>query len=107
MEFENYSERNKSLKNFDTFQKPDNKYKKVNRFSVKKGEMVTTSVVKTKFSQLNDKRFYFPNGVLSLPFRHTSLNEISDLKFEKGQKIEQYFWEEKEIYFKCKKKGTQ
>ena len=53
--------------------------------------MVTTSVVKTKFLQINDKRFYFPNGVLSLPFGHPSLEEISELKAEKGQKIEQYF----------------
>lgn len=65
MDSENYAERIKSLKNFDTFEQPKNEYKKVNRFVVKKGEMVTTSVVKTRFLQINDKHFYFPNGVLS------------------------------------------
>ena len=50
--------------------------------------MVTTSVMKTKFSQINDKRFYFPNGIRSLPYGHPSFTEISDFKTEKGQKIE-------------------
>ena len=58
--------------------------------------MVTTTVVKRKFSQINGKSFYFPNGILSLPSGHSSLKEISDFKTEKGQKIEKYFWEEKE-----------
>ena len=54
--------------------------------------MVTTSVMKTKFSQINDKRFYFPNGILSLPYGHPSFTEISDFKTEKGQKIENQRW---------------
>ena len=53
--------------------------------------MVTTSAVKTKFSQINDKRFYFPNGVLSLPNGHPSLEEIDKFKNDKGQKIGKYF----------------
>ena len=58
--------------------------------------MVTTSIVKTKFLQLNDKRFYFPYGILSLPFGHPSFKELDEFKNEKGQRIEEYFWEEKE-----------
>ena len=88
MEFLNFGNRNKPLVNFDTFEPPVNEYKQVGRFTVKKGEMVTTSVMKTKFSQLNDKRFYFPNGVLSLPYGYPSLRETDDFKKEKGQKIE-------------------
>ena len=34
------------------------------RFVVKKGDMVTTKVAKTKFSQLNNKRFYFPSDII-------------------------------------------
>lgn len=60
MDFENYAERIKSLKDFDSFEQPKNEYKNVGRFLVKKGEMVRASVVKTKFSQLNNKRLYFP-----------------------------------------------
>ena len=62
MEFSNYANRIKSLVNFDTFEKPPAEYKKIFRFTVKQGEMVKTNVIKTKFSQLNDKRFYFPDG---------------------------------------------
>ena len=55
-----------------------------------------TKVTKTKYSQLNDKSFYFPNGIILLPFGHASLEEISEFKTEKGQKIEIYFWQGKE-----------
>ena len=58
--------------------------------------MVTKKVTKTKHSQLNDKKFYFPNDIISLHFDHPSLKEISEFKTEKGQKIEKYFWQEKE-----------
>ena len=70
--------------------------KDVVRTSVKKGEMTTHKITKTKFSQLNDKRFYFPNGISSLPFGHLSLNELDEYKKNKGQRIEKYFWTEKE-----------
>ena len=66
------------------------------RFVVKKRDMVMTKVTKTKYSQLNDKSFYFPNGIILLPFGHASLEEISEFKTEKGQKIEIYFWQGKE-----------
>ena len=62
MEFSNYGNRIKSLVNFDTFEKPPAEYKDVARFTVKQGDIVKTVVNKTKFSQLNDKRFYFPDG---------------------------------------------
>ena len=41
-------------------------------------------------------RVYFPNGIILLPFGHPSLEEISEFKTEKGQKIEIYFWQGKE-----------
>ena len=58
--------------------------------------MTTHKITKTKFSQIKDKRFYFPNGILSLPFGHLSLNELDEYKKNKGQRIEKYFWTEKE-----------
>ena len=78
MEYSNYCNCIKSLTNFDMFEKPFNEYKEVARFVFKKGAMVKTVVAKTRFSQLNDKRFYFPDGVLSLPYRHPSLSEIDN-----------------------------
>ena len=55
--------------------------------------MVQTTVQKTKSSQLNDKRSYFPDWVLSLPYGHKALDEKDEFKKQKGQKIEKYFWQ--------------
>ena len=96
MEYENYTERIKPLFDFKTYKKPKLDMKELVRISVKKGEMTTHKITKTKFSQLNDKRFHFPNGILSLPFGHSSLNEIDEYKKNKGQRTEKYFWTEKE-----------
>ena len=68
MEYENYAERIKPIVDFETYEKPKADLKEVVRISVKKVEMTTHKITKTKFSQLNDKRFYFPNGVISIPF---------------------------------------
>ena len=75
MEYENFAERIKHLYDFDSYQPPKADTKEVVRFSVKKGEMTTHKIVKTKFSQINDKTFYFPKRILSLPFSHLSLKE--------------------------------
>ena len=91
MEFKNYADRIKPIKEFYKFQKSKNDSKDVVRISVKKGEMLTHKIKKNKFSQLNDKQFYFPNWVISVPFGHFSLNEIDNFKKEKEQKIEKYF----------------
>ena len=96
MEYENYAERIKPLFDFKTYKKPKLDMKELVRISVKKGEMTTHKITKTKFSQLNDKRFHFPNGILSLPFGHSSLNEIDEYKKNIGQGTEKYFWTEKE-----------
>ena len=91
MEYSNYAARIKALFNFDSYAKPKNEKKTVIRISVKKGEMTTHKTMKSKFFQLNDKRFYFPNAIVSLPFGHEALSEIEKLKKNKGQRIEQYF----------------
>ena len=103
MEYQNYANSIKSLTNFDTFQKVPSEYKEVDRFVVKKGDMVKTTATKTKFSQLNDKRFYFPGGILSLPYGHPSLEEISNIKSEQGLKLEKYFRQERRTFKNGKK----
>ena len=80
MEYENFAERIKPLFDFENYQAPKADMKDVVRISVKKGEMTTSKMVKTKFSQLNDKRFYFPNAILYLPFGHSSLKDIDEYK---------------------------
>ena len=84
MEFENYTNRIKSLVNFDAFEKSPTEFKEVSHFTVRQGEIVKTTVQKTKFSQLNDKKVYFPDGILSLTYGHQSLKEIDDFKRLKG-----------------------
>ena len=68
------------MDNFDTFEKSPTYFKEVSRFMVQGGEMKKETIVKNKFSQLNDKRFYFPNGILSLPFYHSDLKELNKFK---------------------------
>ena len=91
MDFHNYANRIKCLKNFDTFEQLINECKKVDRFMVKKKRNGNYICNKDKIFAT-----YFPNGILSLPYGHPSLTKIHDFKTERGQKIEKYFWEEKE-----------
>ena len=76
----------KSLVNFETFEQPPLDQKQVSRITVDHGEVVKKTSIKSKFSQLNDKRFYFPDRVISLSFGHPNLKEIDQFKKEKGQK---------------------
>ena len=103
MEYKNYAERIKSLLNFKTYKKPKADVKDVVRISVKKGEMTTHKIKRKKFSQLNDKRFYFPNAVVSLPFGHISLKKIDEYEKDKGRRIEKYFWTKKEKLLELEK----
>ena len=43
----------------------------------------------------------------SLPFGHQNLKEIDEFKKEKGQKIERYFWEEKNVLLRMEKNALQ
>ena len=65
MNYENFAERIKPLYDFNTYKKPKADSKNLVRISIKKGEMTTHTIKKNKFSQLNSKRFYFPNGIIS------------------------------------------
>ena len=100
MDYENFTERIKPLFHFDTYVKLTAETKSVVRISVKKGEMTTYRITKSKFSQLNDKRFYFPNAIISLPFGHQVLQEIDQYKKNQGQRIEKYFLTKKEHLLK-------
>ena len=62
--------------------------------------MTTYRITKSKFSQLNGKRFYFPNAIISFPFGHGVLNETDEYKKSQGQRIEKHFLKEKEHLLK-------
>ena len=38
--------------------------------------MIFEEIEKSKFSQINNKRYYFSNGIVSLPYSHPYLKEI-------------------------------
>ena len=81
--FENFSDRINSLINFDTFKKTLADFEEVSRLTVLNGEMKKQkkkktkkkrkTVVKSTFPQINDKRFYFADGITSLPLSHPHL----------------------------------
>ena len=63
--------------------------------------------LKTKFPQFNNKRFYFSHGTTSLPLSHPYLKELVEYKKKMGQRIEKYFWHEKETLLNIENKTQQ
>ena len=49
-------------------------------FQIINESMQVKSVIKVQSGQLNDKRLYFSNGLISLPFGHPYLEELSKEK---------------------------
>ena len=78
MNFEAYSERLATLHEYCF----ENKLKKIEqkRFQVLKDSMEMKSVKKTQFAGLNDKRYYFDDGIVSLPFGHFLLTKVREEK---------------------------
>ena len=72
------------MDDFDTFQKPPIDLKEVSRLAVKAAKMKKETVVKNKFCQINDKKFYVPDGILSLLFHHPNLKEPNEFKEKMG-----------------------
>ena len=63
---------------------------KQKRFEVKNESMQMKSASKVQFGQLNDKWFYFSNGIISLPSGHPYLEELRKEK-HKYQDIHRFF----------------
>ena len=53
--------------------------------------MVKSIYVKSKFTQLNDKRFYFPDEIVSLSFYRLILSKINEIKQKKARKLKNIF----------------
>ena len=80
MSFESYAARIKNLKHDLDSEKKNEKKIIQKRLQVKNTNMTMTSVNKVQFASLNDKRYYFSDGIVSLPFGHPSLNEVREYK---------------------------
>ena len=81
MNFETYSERLATLPEFY----PPKKIKKITqkRSQVVNESMRMKSVNKTQFAGLNNKRYYFPDGIVYLPFGHFLLEKVRKKKKKK------------------------
>ena len=77
--FESYAMRINSLRE-DVDSKRDEKKITQKRLQVKNTNMTMTIVNKVQFASLNDKRYYFSDGIVSLPFGHPSLKQVREYK---------------------------
>ena len=68
MEFEDYTKRINSIREIETFGQLPKKKQKQNRFTIKNNHMVHEETEKSKFAQMNDKRYYFSDGIVFSPF---------------------------------------
>ena len=75
MNFESYVMRINTLREFD-----DKKEIVQKRLQVKNTNMTMISINKVQFARLNDKRYYFSDGIVSLPFGHPALNKVREYK---------------------------
>ena len=78
MDFEAYSERPATLHEYHFESKPKKIEQK--RFQIVNTSMQMKSVKKIQFAGLNNKRFYFYDGIVSLPFGHFLLSKIREVK---------------------------
>ena len=59
------------------------------------------AVSKVQFGRLNDKRFYFSNGIMSLPYGHPSMENLRKEK-QKHREIHKTIQEKKIWLFKTR-----
>ena len=85
MEFEDYAKRIIFIREIETFGQLPKEKQKQNRFTIKNNQMVLEEIEKAKFAQINDKRYYFSDGILSLTFSHPFLKEIVDFNYSNGK----------------------
>ena len=79
MMFENYANRIKRLR-YDLNEQPSVERIRQKRFEIRNTNMKMTTVSKAKFARLNDKRYYFSDGIVSLPFGHILLEQARQYK---------------------------
>lgn len=73
-------------------------FKKVSWLTVSDGEMQKKSIVESRFSQINDKRFYFADGINSIPLSHPYLRELIDFKQKMDRKLSDIFGKRKKLF---------
>ena len=104
MMFENYANRIKRLR-YDLNISPSVERIKQKRFEVRNTNMKMTTVNKVKFARLNDKRYYFSDGIVSLPFGHILLEKTRQYK-KQLTKIHQQIDNEKDAILKLENEAV-
>ena len=102
MDFDPYSSRLSDLSEyFNEFLKKPNPVKQIEqkRFQIINESMQMKSISKVQFGQLNDKRFCFANGILSLPYGHPLLESVRKQK-DKYRDIHKVIQTKKEQFLK-------
>ena len=102
MDFDSYSSRLSDLTEYySEFVTKPNPVKQIEqkRFQIINESMQMKSVSKVQFGQLNDKRFYFANGILSLPYGHPLLEKVRKQK-DKYRDIHKVIQTKKEQFLK-------
>ena len=79
MNFESFASRIMDVREFTYSEKPSKKIKQM-RFQLKTTGMKLIETYKMQFAGLNDKRYYLPDGVTSLPYGHFLLAEFDEKK---------------------------
>ena len=99
MDFDSYSSRLAYLNEFskEYFKKPKKIQQK--RYQIINESMQMKAVSKVQFGQLNDTRFYFSNGKMSLPYDHPCLDYLRKEK-QKYRTIEKTIQDRKYDFLK-------
>ena len=83
MEFGNFSQRINFLNDIIKFGKEVVEKLEQHQFIMVGGRIEIQTIQKSRFVQINDKRFYFSDGIVLLSFSHPSLKTLIDCKDEK------------------------
>ena len=96
MELENYSKQINSLKEIKTFGQLPVEKQKQKRFTIKNNEMILEEIEKSKFVQINDKRYFLVMGLCHCPFLIPIYLTLSNLKETKNENLNHF----------CRRKNT-
>ena len=85
MGFEDYEKRINLIKQIETFGQLPKEKQKQNRFAIKNNQIVLEETEKSKFTQINDKRYYFSD--VRFPFLIHFCSKSSRLREKKKLNI--------------------
>ena len=109
MNFESFASRIMDIKEYAWSQKIPSKLKQM-RFQIKSTNMRLTNVNRTQFAGLNDKRYYLPDGITSLPYGHFLMSVMRKKKkqYKRIQNVimkikDDLIREESKTFSKCEK----